>query len=195
MTSIVAPIAALRDISVADVTSQLRALHVDVRTYESAMHAEAFDRCDWWCDGELPAICGVYPRDGVSHDVCLACVIRCTEWAIEQSDGRAEFCTVEIATVAAPSPYVVLVPAPREHDLAALMPIACEVCPEARHAVARFQLAFDVIRHGQPEPVRWLLCPNCVDSCWGAAEKQHAGFTPVELTRLPESSRTGKAAA
>lgn len=176
------------------VLSQLHALHVDVRTYQSAMSAECFDRCDWACDGELPAIFGVYPAEGVSHDVCLSCVIRCTEWAIEKSNGRSEWVTVELGAVAPPSPSVVLVPTQRQHDLAALLPVACDVCPEVRHSVAVFEIAFDVIRRGEVEGERWHVCPRCAPSCIEAALAQHAGFVPPVLSILPVTAREAVAA-
>jgi hypothetical protein len=72
-----------------------------------------------------------------------------------------------------------------EHDLAALMPLACDTCAPARGSVATFEIAFDVIRRGDVEAERWHVCTACAPSCIKAVLAQHAGFTPPVLSILP----------
>lgn len=151
------------------VTTALHALHVDVRTYQSAMSAECFDRCEWACDGELPAIYGVYPAEGVSHDVCAACVIRCAEWAIEKSGGRSEHVTVEVATVAAPSPLLVLDTHDRFSDLAD---------PRCDQHWARATFAVQTEQHE-----RNLYCDQCVADAMRRALLS-GGFTPSAVSAV-----------
>ncbi len=178
--------------SLDQVLNQLRSLHVDVSTYEmSAEHR--FECCNYACDGDLPATATVYPRDGASVDVCLACVLKATGQAIEDSNGRSEYCSVEVATVAPPRPSVVLVPTQRQYDLATLT-VSCDTCAPARGSVAAFTIEFEVFHPGEPEGQRWAVCGSCLPSCVAAVTAQHQGFTPPVLTSLPVTTREAVAA-
>jgi hypothetical protein len=144
-----------------------------------------FGICEWCNEIDSVASCNVYPRDGWFNECCLTCVVFVTEQAITDSQGYSEYCTVEIGTVETPAPIAVVVPAPRHHDLAVHSPVACDVCPDARNSVAQFEISFDVIHHGEPEGIRWLVCSDCLQSCLTAASVQNRGFTPPILTVLP----------
>lgn len=162
---------------------QLDKLGVDVHHVTYGPNHK-FGICEWCNEIDAQASCNVYPRDGWFHECCTNCVISVAENAVTESGGRSDCCIVEIGTVQTPAPVAVIEPR-RDHDLAALFPMACDVCPEVRHSVAQFELAFDVIHHGELEGIRWHLCGHCLPSCMVAASEQNRGFTPPILTVLP----------
>lgn len=166
------------------VIADITAMGVRVSTYTMPA-SHSFDDCLWCNELERPAVATVYPRDESCTDCCVQCLAFVTDKAITDSFGRSDYCSVEIAVVEVPAPVAVVVPAPRDHDLAALLPIACDVCPDARRSVAAFELAFDVIHNGETEGIRWHLCGDCLPSCMVAASTQNRGFTPPILTVLP----------
>lgn len=174
------------------VLSQIRRLGVRVSTY-SMPASHVFDDCLVCDQYDRPAVATVYPRDEVTVDCCLACAVKVAEQAVEDSAGRSEYCSAEIATVAPPSPSVVLVPTQRDHDLAALT-VPCDTCAPARGSVAAFSIEFEVFHHGEPEGQRWAVCGTCLPSCIAAVTAQHQGFCPPVLTALPVVERSAVAA-
>ena len=70
---------------------------VDFRTYT---HRGAFDLCSY-CQYEpvRPATCRVYSRDDGTEDTCPGCVVTAAESAVEESGGRPELVTVEMALI------------------------------------------------------------------------------------------------
>lgn len=191
---IVAPSREIRTpaVTLDQVLSQIRRLGVRVSTY-SMPASHVFDDCLVCDEYDRPAVATVYPRDEVSVDCCLACAVKVAEQAVEDSAGRSEYCSAEIAVVAPPSPSVVLVPAQRQHDLAALT-VPCDTCAPARGSVAAFSIEFEVFHHGEPEGQRWAVCGTCLPSCIAAVTAQHQGFCPPVLTSLPVTTREQVAA-
>lgn len=82
--------------STAALTAHLRALGVDVHTYRHPT-THRFEACEWGDhDPQPPATCTVIAGDGM-HDICPDCAVSRAKSAIEDTGGRVEDITVEIA--------------------------------------------------------------------------------------------------
>lgn len=173
------------------IEQQLRKLGALV-THVSFGPGHRFEPCETCGAVDANASCTVYGAEDDYRECCSWCAVTVADDFSSRLTGRFDEVTVEIGTVESPS--AVLIPTPRQHDLAALLPLTCDTCAPARASVAVLEIAFDVLRKGEMEAERWHVCSACAPSCIEAVLAQHAGFVPPVMSVLPVTTREAVAA-